>query len=452
MHDLYRHYGDRSLWEKYDVSWSPTLEVTEVWVDDHDSHSPALVENRTVSSTDIDSWLHEPPHRNFPDGAYTRSTRLVWVGKDSETARVGPSTKALERLTDVWDLGDALSYARSCFAGVSALTSQDDTRVFTVAYHPKLAAVWSQSGPGSHAIIFAEGEERVELRRILKSKWSRASARHIMFPALLCSLMLAHELDKTLEDIKAAVREVEARTGHHRFASRHQTQPAAGELGHLSAQMSGCAAKLANGTRKMKVVEAINDFIHQHALQGQVSDPPAKEPSYNFAIQEKKLHAIVAGDPFSKSHMDLLDQRVQMQAIDTTYVQQRVQIQIAALFHLIAQQDNAIAFDTARATRSIAASSQEDSSSMKMLALVAMFFLPGSFVAALFSTPLFAWEEALASSNSGISVGTRPQFALFWAITAPLTALVFVLYGVWMCVQKKRERNKRHKSIVLEVV
>ncbi|AEO71903.1 uncharacterized protein THITE_50821 [Thermothielavioides terrestris NRRL 8126] len=430
--DLYRHYGSHSRWEKYDVPKCPVIEVTEVWVEDDDLSSPALVETKTIPSLDIDNWLEESPFRCFPGGAYSRALRLVWVGQEGTMKRTSPSTKVLERLAKAWKLDDALDYARSCFAGVSATAPRGETLVFTVAYHPKLVAAWSRPAlapeeptPETQAIVFAEGEERAELRRILGSKWSAATVRHPMFPALFCGLTLAHGLDNTLEDIKAAVREVEARTGHHRFTSRHQTQPAAGELGQLSAQMSGCAAKLANGTRKMKVVEAINDFIQQHATTS-----PA-ELGENTAF--------TAAEPFSASHIDLLRHRVQMQAVDTAYVQQRVQIQIAALFHLIAQQDNAIAFDAARATHSIAASSLEDSSSMKMLALVAMFFLPGSFVAALFSAPLFAWDEA--SATGGMGVATKPQFALFWAVTAPLTVLVFALYALWICFQKRRERG-----------
>jgi hypothetical protein len=445
MQDLYQHCATRSVWEKYEVLKCPVVEVTEVWVeeDGHCNHSSALAETKTVSSADIDSWLEEPSRRHFPGGVYFRSARFVWVGQGGDQLRASPSTQTLESLADAWKLQDALGYARGCFAGVSALASNGDARVFTVAYHPKLAMAWShnkassESLPQTHAIVFAEGEERAELRRILSSKWNADTAKHPMFPALLCSLMLAHGLDSTLEDIKAAVREVEARTGHHRFASRRQTQPAAGELGHLSAQMSGCAAKLANGTRKMKVVEAINEFIAQHGL------PKGTK-------RRERTVSANPGQPFTTAHIDLLRHRVQMQAVDTTYVQQRVQIQIAALFHLIAQQDNAIAFDTASATRSIAASSLQDSSSMKMLALVAMFFLPGSFVAALFSAPLFAWDEALASG--GIAVATRPQFALFWAVTAPLTAFIFVLYGVWMCIQGRKGRGKGHNAIPLEVV
>ncbi len=456
MHDLYRHYGNRSLWDKYEIPKCPVVEVTEIWVEE-DRVLPAKVETKTLTSTSVESWLEESSRGCSLGGDYTRTARILWVGKDRDTLRVSPSTQVLERLTEAWKLREALDYARCCFAGVSAVESDDgDTQIFTAAYHPKLAAAWSHAAspsdptPQTHAIIFAEGEERAELHRVLDSQWSTANVGHPMFLALLCSLTLAHGLDKTSEEIKAAVREVEARTGHHRFASRHQTQPAAGELGHLSAQMSGCAAKLANGNRKIQVIKAINDFISQQATQRPRVSKPRKKSEIYIADHSREPPILPAREPFLASQLDLLRHRVEMQAVDTAFVQQRVHIQIAALFHLIAQQDNAIAFDTAKATRSIAASSLQDSSSMKMLALVAMFFLPGSFVAALFSTPLFAWDEALA--RGGMGVGTRPQFLLFVAVVVPLTAFIFLLYGLWMCAQGRRERGKDHHAMTLGVV
>ncbi|KAL2167351.1 hypothetical protein VTG60DRAFT_1384 [Thermothelomyces hinnuleus] len=451
MHDLYRHLGSRSLWDKYDVPKCPVVEVTEAWAEEGGSHSCAIVETTTVSSTSIDNWLETSPHRRFPDGDFTRAVRIVWVGEERGGRRVSPSNRTLQKLAEAWGLQDALNYARSSFAGVSTLDPDAEGQTFTVVYHPKLLVAWRRAkrGPDSaaetQAIIFVEGEERSELHRILGSKWSAGTATHPMFFALLCSLMLAHGLDNTLEEIKAAVREVEARTGHHRFASRRQTQPAAGELGSLSAQMSGCAAKLATGTRKMKVVEAINDFISQHNNSEENGKPGDQEVEIARAAESKVGSSRVPGNNFSHSRLGLLRHRVQMQVVDVAYVQQRIQVQLAALFHLIAQQVNAMAFDTASATRRIAASSLQDSSSMKMLALVAMFFLPGSFVAALFSAPLFAWDEAVASG--GIAVVTRPQFALFWAITAPLTTLVFGLYGLWMFFQSRAERRNNYKTV-----
>ncbi|KAK3338606.1 hypothetical protein B0T25DRAFT_426744, partial [Lasiosphaeria hispida] len=269
-------------------------------------------------------------------------------------------------------------------------------------------------------------EERTELLGALKSKWAPSLVSHPMFPAFLCSLMLSQEMDTTLDDIKGTVREVEARTGHHRFTTRRQTRPAAGELGNLSAQMSGCAAKLANGTRKLQVIESLNSFMLHHASP--IPNPSADDNDEHDDNRPSSTTLVT-------SYHALVAHRTQMQTVDSAYVQQRVQVQIAALFHLIAQQDNAIAFETASATRSIAKDSLRDSSSMKMLALVAMFFLPGSFVAALFSTPLFVWDGE--EPGTGIGVATRPQFKLFWAVAVPLTVLTFVLYGVWIVAQKR---------------
>ncbi|KAK4198083.1 hypothetical protein QBC40DRAFT_331942 [Triangularia verruculosa] len=463
MEDVYQHFGKQSLWDKYDVFKSPSFDVTEIWVDS-EGNNKSLVQNRKISSPDVDNWLDEPSRQSFPSlsSVGSRAVRIVWVGQDPIMGggRSAPSTRVLEHVADSWGLKPAMDYARSSFAGVSACPGRDGSSVFTITYHPKLAVSWthttnSAGGPRTQVIIFAEGEERTELSRVLKSTWGATLATDTMFPALLCSLLLAHELDSTLDDIKKVVREVEARTGHHRFTSRRETQPAAGELGQLSAQMSGCAAKLANGTRKLKLVEEINRLISQHTstssttLQHNRPLPPktASCPSYQYQTgpgQDGTTYLAAASVPW----ISLLIHRATMQQTDLTYTQSRIDIQIRALFHLIAQQDNAIAFDTASATRSIAASSLQDSSSMKMLALVAMFFLPGSFIAALFSTPLFRWDEAAAAeSSNSMTVGTRPQFALFWAVTVPITIAVFIMYGVWMWVVKKKDKRRRKKGL-----
>ena len=75
-----------------------------------------------------------------------------------------------------------------------------------------------------------------------------------------------------------------------------------------------------------------------------------------------------------------------------------------------------------------------DSASMRALALAALIFLPGNFIAALFSTDLFRWDDTNESSGTslaGMGVGVKPQFWLFWVITVPVTLLVFLLYICW---------------------
>jgi hypothetical protein len=73
---------------------------------------------------------------------------------------------------------------------------------------------------------------------------------------------------------------------------------------------------------------------------------------------------------------------------------------------------------------------------MKTLAIVTMFFLPGSFISALFSAPFFAWDELNNRDYRHIGVRTTPQFNLYWAITIPITVLTFILYFSWVFYQK----------------
>lgn len=82
---------------------------------------------------------------------------------------------------------------------------------------------------------------------------------------------------------------------------------------------------------------------------------------------------------------------------------------------------------------------------MKTLAFVTMFFLPGSFVAALFSTNCFGWDN-LDPEDSSIGVPSTPQFKLYWAITIPMTVLTFLLYFAWLGFQVY-QRNKMHAQL-----
>jgi hypothetical protein len=96
-----------------------------------------------------------------------------------------------------------------------------------------------------------------------------------------------------------------------------------------------------------------------------------------------------------------------------------------------------------QSTEQIAFFSYRDAASMKTLAVVTMFFLPGNFISALFSTNCFEWASVDLTSSS-IGVKSTPQMSLYWAITIPLTVLTFCLYFLWLAFQK-HERDKMVK-------
>ncbi|KAI1093638.1 hypothetical protein F5B19DRAFT_114625 [Rostrohypoxylon terebratum] len=68
-----------------------------------------------------------------------------------------------------------------------------------------------------------------------------------------------------------------------------------------------------------------------------------------------------------------------------------------------------------------------DSSSMKVIAVMTMVFLPGTFFATLFAVPSLNW-------NGDDIVGEN--FWMYWAFTIPFTVLVIVL---WLAITQRRQ-------------
>ncbi|KAF8148419.1 hypothetical protein B0H34DRAFT_736964 [Crassisporium funariophilum] len=116
----------------------------------------------------------------------------------------------------------------------------------------------------------------------------------------------------------------------------------------------------------------------------------------------------------------------------TNYID-RTNVQINLFFNLANQRDNRINLDIARLTSNIAVATQQDSSSMITMAAVTMFFLPGTFVSALFGMVFF---DSGSDPTGGTSLFVRPQWWLYPTITIPLTMLVFATWIFW-----QRRRN-----------
>lgn len=81
---------------------------------------------------------------------------------------------------------------------------------------------------------------------------------------------------------------------------------------------------------------------------------------------------------------------------------------------------------------------------MKSLAVVTMVFLPGTFVATLFSMPLFDWHGSENLSASGLGV--------YWATAIPLTVVTISIWIVWTYLQtvQVRRQNERVKRSLYE--
>lgn len=117
----------------------------------------------------------------------------------------------------------------------------------------------------------------------------------------------------------------------------------------------------------------------------------------------------------------------------------RANIRINLAFHLSTQVDNDLNLQISKATTALAKDAQRDSSSMITIAAVTMFFLPGTFISAIFSMTFFNFQI----DNSGheqFQVSKRWWY--FLVATIPLTALVFAVWIIWQKIRIKKFREE----------
>ncbi|KAF5022414.1 hypothetical protein F66182_5554 [Fusarium sp. NRRL 66182] len=427
MDEIYHkiaEFNPRRLKHSHDAL---SFSYSELWCND----STRIVEYHEGVTTipEVASWLATETRPSIAAGTESLLLRLVWPNFDLEKSRVELPENAKDQILEKFGIELAYSYFSSCVAGVNAFTEvakpEADQQAFAFCYAPKLASVWSYTRFRPPALrqgvtcgmILASNEEQEALKGLLKSKskWQFTTASHAMFPAFLFGFMLHGEIEKTQNDMKPGIQQIEARTGYVNFKTERR-HIAAGKLGDLSAEMSGYATRLASTERKGKTLEKLLEFVQQRVSLGQ--------------------SATLEADTVMENHVKILQQRLIMQAMDREYTLKRVQIQIDVLNNLISENysiSNSI----------ISISTLRDAASMKTLAFVTMFFLPGSFISALFSTDLFDWENA---ETGGIGVPSTPQFRLYWAITIPLTITTFILYFIWAEFSSFDRSQKRERK------
>ncbi|KAK7416467.1 hypothetical protein QQX98_005171 [Neonectria punicea] len=453
MDEIYQQIAD---FNPRKFSHSPDVlffEVTELWRNDATGAVKAF--DSTIQVPAVATWLTEES-RVAKSGTESLVLRLVWTDLDFNEKTVGLPKPAMASILDKFDLELAYNYSLSCITGINAFPpeivgSNMERAAHAFCYAPKLASVWSHTrfkGPTkprqsvTYGIVLAKEKQKDVLKRLLHSKWQSNFSSHAMFPAFLYSFMLSAEIEMTLEGMKRRIQEVETRTGYASFETKRK-RAASGELGVLSAEMSGFATRLASAERKSMALEKLMAFIVEQSgaqeATATIKAAATGAATGNVIIPATPgtLGTVPDGNSLMRNHTMVLQQRLGMQVLDKTYTLKRVQVQIEALVNLIGQHDSINNTD-------IALSSHRDASSMKTLAVVTMFFLPGSFIAALFSTPCFDWDSVNMSDESSIGVASTPQFSLYWAITIPMTVITFLLYFAWLQFQAY-QRKKPHE-------
>ena len=105
----------------------------------------------------------------------------------------------------------------------------------------------------------------------------------------------------------------------------------------------------------------------------------------------------------------------------------RIEMQVKTVDNLIAQGDARANLAIAQQSRLIAIDTKRDSIAMKTIAGLTMVFLPGTFVATIFSMVFFQVEQ-----DNKHALKVSPNWWLYVVVTIPLTAAVLMVWIIWL--------------------
>lgn len=325
MDDIYEKISIFNSVFESKCSESDFFEVTELW---RQESTGVITEfSGPVFATNLSTWLAEES-RITADGQHQSLVlRLVWA-KASVSNRVislSLSEPMKTKLLDTFGLNLAFNYFSTSINGIDEFPRHQgpiaDQQSYAFCYMPKLAAIWSHKkfrppsvrAGATYGIVLAEDSQQKNLKKLLKSSWHASLPGHAMYPAFLFSFLLGTEIDRTQAGLKPRIHEVELRTGYYVFKTKRPEKAATGQLGQLSAEMSGSATKLASVQRKGCTLDTLMEFV-MDALKA-----------------EEKQSSPSEGDVLLKHHIGVLQQRLKMQMLDTEYTLKRVHIQIEAV-------------------------------------------------------------------------------------------------------------------------
>ncbi|KAK2129217.1 hypothetical protein NOF04DRAFT_1321582 [Fusarium oxysporum II5] len=174
----------------------------------------------------------------------------------------------------------------------------------------------------------------------------------------------------------------------------------------LMSELTSASTDVSNVTRVLKWDKECIQFLHQ--VKGQID----------------KCHgrSAIALDSELSSLIQFMYCHVESAGNFTGFLHSRLETELNVLYNLIAHTN-------AELNLRIASTTGLDSAAMKTLTFVTIAFLPATFIATLFSMPMFDWES---DGKETIS----PNFWIYWVVSIPLTLITAGGWRVWWHYQK----------------
>ncbi|KAG9525612.1 hypothetical protein KCV07_g991, partial [Aureobasidium melanogenum] len=118
--------------------------------------------------------------------------------------------------------------------------------------------------------------------------------------------------------------------------------------------------------------------------------------------------------------------------------EKRLSNEINLVFNMMAQKDNGVNLQIARATRA-------DSVAMKTIAIVTLTFLPATYVSAILGMNFFSYNP----ETHGGHITYSPDLWIYFVVSIPLTIAVLTIWWVWQRREEMAENleNSTEKAV-----
>ncbi|KAH7093196.1 hypothetical protein FB567DRAFT_587640 [Paraphoma chrysanthemicola] len=258
------------------------------------------------------------------------------------------------------------------------------------------------------------GAEIFELIKAARSSWNHALSlpavimqHHLLRADYFCTVVLANQFTDVQRDLGTA-----------RSGRLHNTQPR-----NLATDLPVPQAKI--NLRELTV--SLSSLIHENTSCVTMSDWQCSCTKH----LEEILKEMKSYRELRKSYISMLSKIRYLNSTAESVkrlnnnLREHGLADMNILYSIISQVDN-------RLSAKMAAASSRDSAAMKTLAFLTTLFLPGTFIATIFSTSMFDWQRE--PDKRVVS----DLFWVYWVFTVPLTIIVALGWRVWWNWEKKK--------------
>lgn len=318
-HYLVHH---QQVWDDVKFSSRHEVDVSEIWQERFQDGIRFSHKYRKLEKDDLTTWLsgNRRPSATSSTDSDRLALRLVWIPLLIQQRILDVAHDTYKQVRSCFDHELSEGYCRTISAGIGELRDHETSgnSQYFFSLHPKLFMTWSISQRLGEVNIICVAEEKKlpTIRDLLDQPFIQMIASQTTSPALICATLLSLEVERTQDDIKKHVRQVEVRTGHHNWKSRSE-RAALGDLTSLSAKMSGSSTRCGSCLRKQHTLTEVLVFVSSQLQSTMLRGPTT--------VGSTDPHSCVL------DMVKMLQKRANAQKTDNSFIQRRVDTQLNAV-------------------------------------------------------------------------------------------------------------------------